>query len=80
MKVVKSNFLALLQQKERERGRRISLARVAKEAGVNAYAVYGLANNTLKEYPGDVIAKLCEYFNCEVGDLLVLEDAPLTGS
>ena len=71
---MKSNFLVLLAAKQQRTGKRISLKQVAKEAGVPAYTVYGFANNTLKEYPGDVIAKLCVYLDCTIGELLTLEE------
>lgn len=64
----------LVAGKEMREGRTISLRKVAIETGVREYTVYGFANNTLKEYPADAVAKLCEYLGCEVGDLLKLEE------
>jgi putative transcriptional regulator len=75
MKVVRCHLKVLLAQKEMRENRSISLRKVAQETSVNEYTVYGLANNTLREYPAGAIAKLCEYLNCEVGDLLKLEEA-----
>ena len=74
MKVVKTNFLVLLAEKQQREGKRRSLRQVADETGVTPYTIYGFANNTLREYPADAIAKLCDYFGCEVGDLLLLEE------
>jgi DNA-binding Xre family transcriptional regulator len=74
MKAVRSQLLTLLAIKEQGQGKRISLKQVAREAGLKPYTVYGFANNTLKEYPADAIAKLCGYLSCEVGDLLKLEE------
>ncbi len=74
MKRVKSNFLVLLAHKQQRDGRRTSLRQVSKDAGVSDYVVYGFANNSLKEFPADAIAKLCEYLDCSVGELLTLED------
>lgn len=47
----------------------------------------GLSYNTIKSYSRnhvmrpdlEIIAKLCEYFECELTDLLVLEDVPSPG-
>lgn len=64
----------LLAQKEMRENRSISLRKVALETGVREYTVYGFANNTLREYPADAVAKICEYLPCEVGDLLKLEE------
>ncbi len=71
---MKSNFLVLLAQKQQREGKRQSLRQVAVETGVKPYTIYGFANNTLKEYPADAIARLCDYFGCEVGDLLQIEE------
>jgi DNA-binding Xre family transcriptional regulator len=77
MKVVKSNLLILLAEKhQREGGKRPSLRSVAHQTGLTEYAVYGFANNTLREYPASALAGLCAYLGCEVGDLLTLADAP----
>lgn len=64
----------LLAQKEMRDGRTISLRKAAFETGVREYTVYGFANNTLREYPADAVAKLCEYLGCEVGDFLKLQE------
>jgi DNA-binding Xre family transcriptional regulator len=74
MKVVRCHLKVLLAQKEMREDRSISLRKVALETGVREYTVYGFANNTLREYPVEAVAKICEYLGCEVGDLLKLEE------
>lgn len=74
MKVVRSQFTILLARREQREQRRISLRAVARETGLNEYTVRGFANNTLSEYPARAITALCHYLNCEVGDLLALEE------
>jgi putative transcriptional regulator len=76
MKVMRSNLRVLTAQKAQREGRNISLRTVSDETGLNRYVVYGIAKNTLREYPGDAITKLCEYFDCQVGDLLYVDDVP----
>lgn len=73
---MRSQLLTLLAAKEQARGKRISLKQVAREVDLPPFTVYGFANNTLKEFPGDAITKLCLYLGCEVGDLLKIEDDP----
>jgi DNA-binding Xre family transcriptional regulator len=34
----------------------------------------GMANNTIKRVPLDELNTLCDYFNCDVGDLLKREE------
>lgn len=74
MKAVRCQLKVLLAQKEMRDSRTISLRKVAIETGVREYTVYGFANNTLREYPAEAVAKLCEYLECEVGDFLKLQE------
>ncbi len=76
MKVVKSQFRLLLAGKAHREGRSISLREVVRETGVPISTVMGMANNTIKRVPIDELNTLCEYFNCDVGDLLKREEAP----
>lgn len=71
---MRSQFTLLLAQKEQTHGRRISLRSVARDTKLNEYTVRGFANNTLNEYPARAITAICHYLECEVGDLLKLEE------
>ena len=74
MKIVRSQLLILLGQKGQREGHPISLRQVVKATHVSEHTVRGFANNTLREYPTDAISALCRYLDCEVGDLLKLEE------
>lgn len=65
-----SKFKVLLAQKEVRERRSFTLSDVAKETGISIYTITGFANNTLKEYPGDAIMKLCAFLGCTTGELL----------
>lgn len=71
---MRSNLVVLAAQKAQRDGQRVSLIRIAKDAKVSKYTIYALANNDLNEFPKDVIERLCAYFECEIGDLLKLEN------
>lgn len=71
---MKSNLVVLAAQKAQREGKRVSLIRIATETKISKYTIYALANNELAEYPKDVLEKLCNYFGCDIGDLLKLED------
>lgn len=71
---MKSKFTQLHLEKQAKEGRRISLAQVARDTELPDYTIYAFANNTLKEWPGDAIVKICDYFGCDVGQLLVIEE------
>ncbi len=65
----------LTAQKSQQERRRISLRTVAEETGVTRYTIYALANDELREYPKEVLEKLCNYFDCTVGDLLLTQES-----
>ncbi len=71
---MRSNLRVLTAQKSQRERRRISLRTVAEETGITRYTVYALANDQLREYPKDVLEKLCNYFDCTVGDLLLTQE------
>jgi putative transcriptional regulator len=78
MKELKSNLSLLMGQKSQRDGRRITLRTVADETGLTKHTVYKIADNTIREYPKMAIEKLCQYFGCELHELLTLVDAPDT--
>ncbi len=73
---MRSNLRVLVAQKAQRERRRISLRTVIEETGVNKHTIYGMASDTLREYPADALAKLCDYFECDLGTLLFVEDVP----
>ena len=76
---MRSNLRVLAAQKSQHERRRISLRTVAEETTINPYTVYGIANDTIREFPKEAIEKLCAYFACELSDLLMLVDEPVEG-
>jgi len=75
---VKSNLSLLMGQKSQREGRRITLRTVADETKLTKHTVYKIADNTIKEYPKTAIEKLCEYFKCDIQELLTLVETPDT--
>jgi transcriptional regulator with XRE-family HTH domain len=71
---VMSRFKILLAEKEIREGRTISVRQVARDTGVPLSTVFGLANNTMTQIPVDGIARLCEYFNTDLCQMLTLVD------
>ena len=66
----------LMGRKGQREQRRITLRTVAEETGMSYYTVHAIATEKIQLYPKDVIAALCTYFGCSVGDLLTLADVP----
>lgn len=73
---MRSNVYLLMGVKGQRESRRITLRTVADETGIAYYTVHAIANEKIKEYPKEVLAKLCTYFGVGIGDLLTLADVP----
>lgn len=67
---MRSQLRILLAQKSDREGRTISLRELQRETGVPISTVMGMANNTIKRVPLEELNDLCEYFDCDVGDIL----------
>jgi DNA-binding Xre family transcriptional regulator len=78
MRKVRSNLDVLIARHNQQpgRGRRVSKRSLAEELSISRYTIYALAENKLDQYPRDVIESLCNFFNCDVGDLLTMQEYP----
>lgn len=50
--------------------KKLKVADVARDTGINKNTLHRLYNETATRIELDVVDKLCEYLNVEVGDLL----------
>lgn len=73
-KRVVNRFRELLAIKERREGRRISQREVARVIGLSKYTVDTYARNEVTRFDETTLRTLCDYFGCEVGELLVTEE------
>lgn len=71
---LESNLLVLAAKKAQREGRYISLQTVAREAKIQRQTIHNFVENTLREYPKDALESLCRYFDCQLGELLVLSE------
>lgn len=74
MKVVNSRLRILIAEKELRERRTLGIRTITEESGASRSTVERLLNNTIRRVPLDDLGKLCTYLNCEVGDVLRLED------
>ncbi len=63
----------LMAQKSRLEGRRVTYADIYKSTGIFSSTLSRLAAGRAKRVDLAVLERLCEYFDCEPGDLLVLQ-------
>ena len=69
---VKNRLAELHAQKEAREGRRISLSEASAAVGVSRQTFTSWYNNDLNAFYADVVEALCDYYKCEIGDLLVI--------
>lgn len=74
MPEVQTRFLELLAAKQRRERRTITREQVAEETGVSLSSVQKWALNTVTRFDSKQIVAFCDYFNCGIGDLLVIEN------
>lgn len=73
--MLKNRVLILLTEKERQLGRNISLSEVARATELSIGVISRWFKNEVDRFDGPVIEKLCDYFECDLCDLLYIERA-----
>lgn len=73
-KRIVNRFAELLAIKSRKEGRKISRQEVADAIGVSRSALDSYARNEVTRFDAPIVLALCNYFECEPGDLLVTEE------
>ncbi len=74
MKVVASRMKLLVAERELRERRRLSIRIIVEESGASRSTVERLLNNTIKRVPLDDLGALCRYFNCNVCEILHMEE------
>lgn len=68
--MLRFRFKALLSDREFSEGRSISLQEVSDKTGINRMTLSKLSNHKGHNATSDVIDKLCDYFECEIQELV----------
>jgi DNA-binding Xre family transcriptional regulator len=71
---LKNRLLVLIHEKELKEGRRIKQAEIAREINVANHTIGSWIRNDVTKFEAHIIEGLCAYFECQVGDLLYLEE------
>jgi DNA-binding Xre family transcriptional regulator len=69
---IENRFLELLAEKRRRDRRRWTYREIHAETGIAPSALSKLAQQGHAMYDSATIARLCQFLECSVGDLLVL--------
>ena len=68
--MIRFRLKELIAEKEFQQGKRLTLEEVAKSTGVHRTTLSKIANNKKDYSPTtDVLDKLCEYFDVEIGQV-----------
>jgi putative transcriptional regulator len=65
-----NRFRLLLAEKEMREKRHIPLTEVKRQTGIAWTTLQSWANNDVTRFDAPVIAALCDFLDCEVGDLI----------
>jgi DNA-binding Xre family transcriptional regulator len=73
---LQNRLLHLITEKERRRGKRITQTEIASAVGVNNHTVAAWLSENFPPTKIDVrvLERLCDYFECDVGDLLYMKE------
>lgn len=72
---LRNKLLFLMTEKERLEGRRIRQKEIAEAIDVAAHTVGSWIRNDVTKFEAYVVERLCDYFQCDVSDLLYFVDA-----
>ena len=70
---MKNRLLELIQERERKVGRRVKQRAIAEFAEVTDHTIINWIRNDVSRFESRVVERLCEYFNCDICDLLYFE-------
>jgi DNA-binding Xre family transcriptional regulator len=72
-RVLKNRLLTLIQAREQKISRRVKLKDLAEFVGVTHHTIASWIRNDVRKYEAHIIEGFCDYFDCDVGDLLYFE-------
>jgi putative transcriptional regulator len=72
-RVLKNRLLILIQERERKISRRIKMKDLAEFVGVTNNTIRSWIQNDVRKYEAQIIEGFCDYFDCDVADLLYFE-------
>lgn len=74
MAALKNRLLELIHQKETALGRRLTQAEIARATKLPENTISRWVNTGIvKRVEHEVVLRLCEYFSCELGELLYID-------
>jgi DNA-binding Xre family transcriptional regulator len=72
-RILKNRLLILIQEREQKISRRIKLKDLAEFVGVTNHTITSWIRNDVRKYEAHIIEGFCDYFDCDINDLLCFE-------
>ncbi len=70
---LRNNFLTLLAEKEKREQRRIRTSEIALKTEISVPTVNRWLRNEVTKFETPVLEAFCDYFDCDLCDLLIME-------
>jgi putative transcriptional regulator len=70
---IKTKLKILISEKEFKEDRKLSYRTIAEEAEIPLSVLTDYTSQKVKRFDAKTLEKLCKYFQCQPGDLLVYE-------
>ena len=67
---MRNRITELMIEKMAREGRIITQSEVAQELGITKQGFSKIVRNEINSYSVELLDRICEYFDCEVGDVL----------
>jgi DNA-binding Xre family transcriptional regulator len=75
--IVRSRLKQLITEREQKLGRRIHQKEIVEATGLNPNTISRWMSPTpFQRFESEPLLRLCEYLNCEIGDLVFIDRAP----
>ena len=71
--IIKNRFRVLLAEKAGKEQRNIPLKEVQRKTDIAWTTLQSWANNKVSRFDAQVIIDLCDYLDCDIGDLIIYE-------
>jgi len=71
----RNQLFEVWKRREAELGRRITYKEASEGTGISAATLSRWSTGQAERFDAITIQALCEFFECEVGDLIVLDDS-----
>jgi transcriptional regulator with XRE-family HTH domain len=70
---LRNRLLFLMTEKERREGRNITYKEIADAVDISIGVISRWIKNDVERFDSPVVVKLCDYFGCELTDLLYID-------